>query len=409
MMTSRFTGALLVSVLVLGSLGLGGCTTSREAHAATEIDSRLVGAGLGFGLSLHRQVAGDDPGENIFISPASVAMALHMTLNGAAGTTRDAMINTLELEDMTGEEINRANADLLTLFTAAIPGVDLALANSLWARQGVGFRSEFLAANEEYYRATVQELDFDDPSTLDTINSWVKDKTRGLIDEIIEEIEDDAVLFLINALYFKGDWAHPFDPDHTRDQVFYAGDGTEGLHPMMVMSQELRYLEHGEFQAVRLPYGDGRMSMYVFLPVPGAGLGTFYDILTPQSWAGWMSEFQKTQVDLSLPRFRMEFEIDLAEALKALGMDVAFRVTDANFENMRPIPPNLFIGSVNHRTVVDVTEEGTEAAAATSVEIKIESAPLLDQVTMVVDRPFFFAIQDDLTGALLFTGSVVSP
>lgn len=395
-------------VLLVVLMGAGGCSLKQgEVHAATDIDARFVRAGLEFGLSLHRKASEQVPGENVFLSPASVTMALHMTLVGAAGDTRQAMIDVLGLGDMTADEVNRANADLLTLFTAQIPGIEVAMANSLWARAGVDFKPDFLDANRQYYRATVEGLDFDRPDAPDIINAWVSRETRGMIDEIIESIDADAVLFLINALYFKGTWSQQFDPDRTADKTFYAKDGSEIRVPMMSMSAELGYREGELFQAVRLPYGKGRMSMYVFLPAPESSLDQFLEMLDAEAWTAWMDEFVGRQVDLELPRFSLEFKQDLAEVLKAMGMEIAFMRCSADFSGMRPIPPNLFIGSVNHRSAVHVTEEGTEAAAATAVEINIES--VMESTSMVVNRPFFFAIRDDLTGALLFTGSVVAP
>ena len=400
---------VVVALLLVSLVGtvVGGCARQEQVHAAEELDSRLINAVLDFGLALHRQVIQGDPGENVFLSPASVAMALHMTLNGAEGSTKDAMMETLRLQDMTVEELNKANSDLLTFFTAAIPGADISMANSLWAREGVSFNDHFLEVNREFYRSRVEQLDFDSPDAPAVINSWVEEETRGLIEEIIEEIEEDAVLFLINALYFKGSWTHPFDPERTREGDFYAGPETVGV-PMMNMEESLGYLEEPRFQAVRLPYGQGRMSMYVFLPGEDLGLEGFLKDLTPDRWRDLMGAFGETEVNLSLPRFQVEFKAELSQALESMGMGIAFQPREANFGRMRPIPPNLFIGTVNHRAVVDVNEEGTEAAAATSVEIKVESAGP-EPTFMKVDRPFFFAIQDDLTGMVLFTGTVVSP
>lgn len=400
---------MVAVLLVLGLLGvtMGGCMRNNQVHAAQELDSQLMDAVMDFGLDLHRQVTLSNPGENIFLSPASVSMALHMTLNGARGSTREAMAQTLNLQDMTLDELNQANSELLTLFTATIPGVDISMANSLWARQGVAFNDGFLKANQDYYRARVEELDFDRPDAPSIINTWVKEETKGLIEEIIEEIEDDAVLFLINALYFKGSWSHPFDQELTRDAEFHSLDGVVTV-PMMQMSRELDYLQEQDIQVVRLPYGEGRMSMYVILPQEGYSLEAFVAEITPDRWTAIVDGLSQVQLDLFLPRFGVEFKTELSNDLKALGMDIAFDARQADFGNMRPIPPNLFIGGVNHRTVVEVNEEGTEAAAVTSVEIKVESAAP-EPVIMKVDRPFFFAIRDDLTGMMLFTGSVISP
>lgn len=407
----KLTGFLFL-VLLISVIG-GGCNLFevREglASPAESVDERVVQANNSLGLNLFHQLLQAEPGENIFISPSSVAMALAMTYNGAQGETSQAMAQALLLEGMSLEEINKAFADLKTILQNPDPEVLLAIANSLWAREGVAFNEDFLARTSDYFGAEVTALSFDDPEAADMINRWVKEQTRNKIAQIVEPpINPETILFLINAIYFKGEWSVPFDPQHTRDLPFYRADGTQKQHPMMFRGGNFDYLDHEQFQAISLPYGENeRVSMYIFLPAEGTTLDDFHSSLNVESWNLWMNSFEEKAGEITLPRFKFEYESSLNTALKALGMGIAFDEAAADFSGMRPIPPNLFISNVKHKTIIEVNEEGTEAAAVTSVEIGITSVPELFQMT--VDQPFFFAIVDNMTGIILFMGSVEEP
>lgn len=404
---------LLPGILVAFCFGVGGCAVAgkdlsvfRPAPAAA-LDSRLVAANTRFAGKLFGELARRDPGKNIFISPASVAMALAMTYNGADGETKQAMAKTLALQGMNEEEVNRAYAALRTILENPDPKVRLTVANSLWARKETPFNKEFLEINKKYYGAQVSALDFDDPAAPARINAWVSKKTRGKIGNLVDKIEKDDILFLINAVCFEGKWAVAFDPAKTIERPFTLGDGRQKRHPLMFQSGEFRYYRGDRFQAVSLPYGKGRISMYVFLPDPGSSLEEFYAGLNAAGWEKWRAGFSLRKGDLFLPRFKLEYEQTLNDALKALGMEVALDESRADFRKMCPVPPIVWIDEVKHKTFVEVNEEGTKAAAATSVRIK--QAVIEDKFSLVVDRPFFFAICDDQTGTILFMGSVVDP
>lgn len=405
-------GMLLLAAAALpGATGCGGAGKPDRVYAepAGHLDGRLVEGGTRFGFNLFHILLDEAPGENIFISPASVSMALAMTLNGAAGETFDAMERTLQLQGMSREEVNSAFADLKTILQNPDPRVKMAVANSLWVREGDSFHEDFLGRNRDYFDAAVAALNFDLPGSADTINGWVKDSTGGKIEEIVEgPIDPLTVLFLINAIHFKGAWSEQFDPQQTREIPFTLADGSRKQHPLMFQSGSYRYLKGERFQAVSLPYGEkGRVSMYVFLPDPGSSLPEFCRELTPENWAQWLASFGELEGEIGLPRFKFEYEASLNGALKTLGMAVAFDPAEADFGGMRPVPPNLFISEVKHKTFVEVNEEGTEAAAATSVEMRLTAMP--ERFNMIVDRPFFFAIVDDKTDSILFIGSVSEP
>lgn len=388
--------------------GEGGGGDSNRISPA-EVDGRLVSANTRFGFRVFSGlVEGGVPG-NVFISPSSVSFALTMTLNGAAGETEEAMAEALEIRDLSMEEVNEANAALVAWLEQADPRVTLAIANSLWGREGVPFYPEFLETNEAYFGAEVQSLDFADRRAPGIINEWVSRATRGKITEIVDAIPSEAILYLINAVYFKGPWKTEFDPSETRDRPFTLADGTEKPVPIMHQEGTFDYLRGDGFQAVGLPYGEGRMRMYVFLPDADSGLEAFLAELDATLWEEWMARFRPMEGDLGLPRFEVEYEEDLSALLKSLGMAIAFDQYEADFSRMLPVSSlqNAYISRVKHKTYVKVNEEGTEAAAATSVEVGITSVP--QRFTMVVDRPFFFAIRDDATGTVLFLGAIVDP
>jgi serine protease inhibitor len=401
------TVMLLCAVLIGGGCSLFG--SDGLAAPVEELDEQLVDANNGFGLKMFNELAGAEPGKNIFISPASIITALAMTYNGADGETREAMEKTLMFEGMSMEEVNEAFADLLTILQNPDPKVELAVANSLWAREGIAFNEDFLKRNEDYFGAEVAELDFDDAGAADTINAWVKEKTRNKIDGIIDPpINPETVLFLINAIYFKGEWSEPFDPDMTGNRDFNLPDGSVKEIPVMIKNDDFRYLETDDFQAVSLPYGKNeRVSMYIFLPASDSSLEQLYGEMNLLNWKRWIASFGSMEGEVGLPRFKFEYETSLKDALAALGMGIAFDGNAADFSGMHPIPPNLFISEVKHKTFIEVNEEGTEAAAVTSVEVGMTAMP--ETFSMIIDRPFFFAIADDMTGTILFMGSVLNP
>ncbi len=372
------------------------------------VDSQFVDANTKFGFKLFKEILKQDSKKNVFVSPTSVAIALSMTYNGADGETQQAMAKALELQGMSLQDINQANDTLKATLENADPAVQLSIANSLWAKQGVAFKPDFMQRNQQFYGAKVTELDFGKPDAPKIINNWVKENTRGKIDQIVQQIQTDDVLFLINAIYFKGKWTKEFDKSQTTERPFYLSDGTQKQHPMMSQSGRYRYYENDSFQAVTLPYGTERLSLYVFLPRKNTTLDAFQQQLAVENWQQWMNQFQMRRGSIQLPSFKFEYEIQLNTALKSLGMEAAFDGSRANFSNMTSA--SVKIDEVKHKTFVEVNEEGTEAAAATSVRATLTSARMPEEpFQMVVDRPFFCAIRDNQTGTVLFMGSIREP
>lgn len=370
------------------------------------IDDSVVTANTQFGFNLFDEIRKTEQDKNIFISPLSVSLALAMTLNGAAGETEQAMTNTLQLQGLDSEAINGGYAGLRQTLLTSDPKVTLTIANSLWARQGIPFHQSFLQRNTHFFEAKISTLNFNDPSTPETINQWVDTNTNGKIQKIVgDTIDPDTVLFLINAIYFKGAWQREFDLSRTQDDSFYLANGDVKQVPMMRQQRRYPYYRGENFQAISLAYGDGEMSMYIFLPDHESNLNSFLADLNAERWENWMSQFHGQDVSLVMPKFKLEYETGLNAPLASLGMGIAF-TEDANFSGMAPAP--LFIKDVLHKTFVKVNEEGTEAAAVTSVEVGITSVPP-PPIPFTIDRPFFFAIRDNQTKTVLFMGVVVDP
>lgn len=386
-----------------GSPAAAGAHVERPAPAPK---SSGTGICASFGVDLYRELAKEKPEANIFISPASIGFALAMTMNGAAGGTRDAMAKTLGIADSGIAAVNTADSILIRRMNDSIRAVKLSVANSLWARRDVTFKEDFLQRNKRYYGADIRTL-----TSPTAINAWVAEKTNGKIPKIVDEIDSSTILFLINAIYFKGTWTKEFDKALTREVPFHLSGGATSPRPMMMQSGTYDYFEGNGFQAVRLPYGDGRIGMYVFLPAGDSSLQRFHEGLTSEKLNTWIDHLAPRTGMVRFPRFRLEYEATLNRSLGALGMAVAFDPNRANFTGMIDVAgANAYIHEVKHKTFVEVNEEGTEAAAVTSVEMRLTSVMVEEPpFEMIVDRPFFIAIVDRATGLILFMGSIVNP
>jgi serpin B len=372
-------------------------------------DEAAIEAGTGFGFDLYAWLSEQEGGENLFVSPLSVYIAMAMTYNGADGETRAAMSEAMRLQGLDEDAVNRAYANLMDRMADIDPDVELDISNSLWAKEGFEFAWEFMDRNRGYYDAEIANLDFNDPETLETINGWVNVATNGKIESILDEIGQDDVLYLINAIYFNGAWTTEFDEELTEDMPFHLADGSEIQHPMMRRGGTYTYLDGEGFQLVRLPYGEnGRTAMYVLLPDEGESVNEIVEALDAETWAGWTDSLKSNPGTVSLPRFTMEYEVELNDALKALGMGAAFDPNMADFGRMTET--QVFISKVKHKAVVEVNEAGTEAAAVTSVGVTVTSAQIEPEpFEFTADRPFFFVIQDDETEVPLFMGTLQNP
>ena len=372
---------------------------------------QVVAANTGFGFNLLAQLSQNTPG-NVFLSPFGVTSALTMALGGAGGDTRRDMASALGLGAMTQEQITQANALLLPSLTPSDPGVELSVASALWANRGTAFSPAFQQATGLYH-AHVETLDFTYPGAADTINGWVKENTKGKIDHLVSSPDlVGATGILTNAVYFHGIWQNKFVKTATHDGPFTLEDGTTKTLPLMSQVEMFSYLDTSDFQAVSLPYKPGRLSLYVFLPKPGRNLDGFLSGLTANSWEGWLGKMQSTKVNITLPRFKVSYQAALNQPLTALGMRSAF-APGADFTPMglqSPSGQGSFLTGVAHKAILEVDEEGTVAAAATGLVFGFGGGGFAHPpVAMRVDHPFFCAIRDNVTGAVLFVGVIRDP
>lgn len=378
------------------------------------VDPNLVRANTTFGFKLLNELRKTDQEHNTLISPFSVSVALAMVRNGAVDETEQAMINALQLQALDPQSLNANYVYLQRALQAPDSQVTLSIANSLWGAIGIEFDSGFLDRNRQFLDTEISTIDFTEPDNVSTINQSVSDSTDGRISNIIEAIAPSTVVCLISGIYFKGDWQEEFDASRTVDKPFYLADGGEKQIPMMHKTDWYLYYAGEHFQAIRLPYGDGQMGMYIFLPDQSTDLNTFLAHLNAESWEGWMSQFSEAEVALVMPKFKLRYSAELHSALKQLGMGIAFDGANADFSRMRVSPVPVFISYLNHHAIVEVNEEGTEAATGTFVfldepEAVAEEAAFIPPIPFVVDRPFFFAIRDNQTETVLFMGAVVDP
>ncbi|MFP4470052.1 MAG: serpin family protein [Bacteroidales bacterium] len=368
--------------------------------------SEVIGYTNNFGIRLFQAVAQDEPDENLMISPLSAGVALTMLLNGCDGNTYSQIKELLSYDDLSTEEINGAYRSLTEQLLAADPKVQLALANAVWYRNGFVVKSPFVETMQTDFDARTESLDFSSPLALETINGWAADNTNGKINQVLDQISGDAMMFLMNALYFKGDWTWQFDPELTADGPFYLQDGTSITVPMMQGKINAKTFMGEGFAALELFYGRKNFSMVIVLP--DDGLENWLENLEPSGWTsvttGLDQESFLHEVMVTLPKFSFEYEKRLNDQLQALGMSDAFNPALADLS--RIADAQLFVSFVKQNTFIDVNEEGTEAAAVTTIGVETTS---VGEDQFDVDRPFVFAIREQTTNTLMFIGKVENP
>lgn len=401
-------GIKLIPSQVSIAISLSPLSSETVSQSEEMMSDNIVNAQTQFGFKLFEQLTQVSANENIFISPSSIILALSMLYNGADGETQQEIQKTLEYQGMSLAEVNTANQLLQQQLTQIPSGIQLAIANSLWLREGFSIEDEFLQNNQNYYDAEVAALDFNSPEAAKTMNSWVQDKTQGKIDQMIDSTNPSDIMFLMNAIYFKGDWTLKFQESRTQNKAFYLEDGTQKQHPLMSQNNNFSYLETEQFQGIALPYGEDKaLSLYVFLPKSESNMSDFLQMLTVENWEEWMTSFSQKKGNISLPKFTLEYDIELNPILQNLGMTSSFNPNQANFSKLSQ-SSDLFVSVVKHKTFLDVNEEGTEAAASTAIGIRTTSIEL-SPFQMIVNRPFFCAIRDNKTGTILFMGVIYNP
>lgn len=358
-----------------------------------------------FGLEMFRRLNTEEP-ENINISPLSVSLALAMTYNGACADTKAAMEKALKFEQYDTNDINQTFSDLIDALLNADNTITLDIAHSIWYKQGFNVLDTFKDINRNYYNAEVKELDFAQSDALDIINGWIEDNTGGKIRDMIEEIDPNHVMFLINAIYFKGIWKTEFEEKNTYEQAFYITPDKSVNTQMMHKTDTVAYQKTEIFSAIELPYGRGNFNMVILLPNEDSNLQTIIDSLTADNWSLWMNSFgNKQEVNITIPRFAIDYNKQLNDVLSDMGMKIAFEST-ADFCGINP-DADLYIDYVQHNTFIDVNEKGTEAAAATVVAMR--ECVAMPPTVFNANRPFLYAITEKETGTILFIGKTVNP
>jgi len=404
------------ALALVASFGLS-CTnqsaTPRDTKAQPPSDltageMKLVTSGETFGLQLFQKSAVAWPDRNLVVSPLSVAMALAMTYNGAAGTTREAMQQTLQLFGMTDKDVNESFGTLMGRLTQADAKITTSIANSIWFRKGFAVEEPFLQANQDYFDARVADLDFSEDGAADIINAWVSRQTHDKIPTIVEPpLDPQLMMLLINAVYFKGIWTHRFDTAATADRLFTTADSSSVSVPFMKLDANLAHARTERYEAIDLPYGSGDFSMTLILPSPGQTVNDFIASLTVDSWNQLVAGLTTGSGHVFLPQFTATCDLTLNKVLTDLGMGVAFQPSRADFSGISG-QADLYLSEVIHKTYVAVDEEGTEAAAVTGVGIRLTSIGP-NEFTITFDRPFLFAIREQNTGSLVFLGRIMNP
>ena len=371
----------------------------------------LAAADNDFGFRLLKEIAQARPEKNIFISPYSAATVLQMVANGAAGRTSSQMREALGTTNLSDAEVNAANQQIGESLNQRRTKVTLTTANAIWYRKGITVQPTFLKCNREYFDATVAPLEFSDPRAVGTINDWASKKTHGKIKHLADGLIDPQLtrLLLANAVYFHGKWNDQFNSQDTKLRPFFEDDGSQKPIPMMTKTGKLPYRRGTGYQAVRLAYEDQNIAMYLFLPDTSSNPRALQSILDDPVWQLVnQADFSAQEGTLVLPKFKLEDSVPLNQSLKALGMKTAFDRDGADFSG---IGPNLYISAVLQKTLVEVKEEGTEAAAATAISITALAGmrPPPHPFNMVVDHPFLFVIKDDRSGIILFIGLIYDP
>jgi serpin B len=399
---------LLAGLLTLAILAADTVTSAgdRPAPAGTRI---LVEGNNVFAFDLYGKLRAREG--NLFLSPLSISSSLALTYAGARGDTAAEMARVLHFSGGP-EQISPAFAALLkNLYGDEPRGYQLRIANALWGQKDSGFLPHFLHVTRECSGAGLRPVDFTrhPDATRLAINRWVEETTRGRIKDLLPSgsVTGDTRLVLTNAIYFKGAWAHPFEMDLTREKAFFLGSGRKVRTTLMHDTGDYGYLDAGTFQALELPYEGKGLSLVVLLPKQADGLADLEQSLSAANLEGWRSAMRQEKVIVGLPRFKVTAEFKLNEALSELGMPLAFG-TEADFSGMNGRRDLLLSGAV-HKAFVEVSEEGTEAAGASGVNVELIALSPRAKPRFIADHPFVFLVRDNRSGSILFLGRLVNP
>ncbi len=366
----------------------------------------LINSSNSFAFDLFKKINGSSgQGANIIISPLSISIALSMTLNGANGATRDSMLKALRLEGITPESVNNAYKELTKALLSVDKRVLISIANSVWTENDFVVKQAFIDILKNYYNAESGSFDINDATAPDKINSWIEEKTNNLIKKMISKLDDNTVMLLVNAIYFKGKWKLEFDASKTTDMPFHRSDGISASVPMMKQTDNFRAYRGEGFTLAELPYGQGNYVMDVIIADDGKNVDELISRLDDAGFNSWISKLSDQKVDISFPRFKYSFKKELRDVLTDMGMGIAF-TDQADLSNISDTY-DLLISFVTHQAYIETNEEGTEAAAATVVGVGVTSYP--QYLILNLNHPFVYIIREITTNSVVFMGKVEDP
>lgn len=408
------TGNLLTSLFLIVIIITGPSCKRTEDNlpvqpvpiALSVSQTGLINSSNSFAFDLFKKVnTSSGQEDNIIISPLSVSIALSMTLNGAEGATRDSMLKALRLEGITPESVNNAYKELTKALLSVDKRVLISIANSVWTENDFVVKQTFIDILKNYYGAESGSFDIHDASAPDRINSWIEEKTNNLIKKMISKLDDNTVMLLVNAIYFKGKWRLEFDASKTADMPFYRLDGTSTSVAMMKQTDNFRAYRGEGFTLAELPYGQGNYAMDVIIADEGKGIDELISGLDDAGFNTWISKLSDQKVDISFPRFKYSFRKELKDLLTDMGMGIAF--TDQADLSGISDTYDLLISFVTHQAYIETNEEGTEAAAATVVGVGVTSYP--QNLILNLNHPFFYIIRETTTNSVVFMGKIEDP
>ncbi|WP_320130207.1 serpin family protein [uncultured Sphaerochaeta sp.] len=409
---------LLLCFLSVGSLLLGNGYKATENPKVSSITERPMQISESYFKDSVNQfsdslfLSSSKKTGNIMVSPISVFLALGMTANGAEGQTKETMLKVLTNSEYPLQALNEKSKSYLDSIEALDNSITLNIANSLWLQKNLKVGKQFLQSNKDFFRASVESLDFSKAQSVDIINNWVNDSTKGAIDSILDSLDPGAVMYLINAIYFKADWSTPFERSSTYDETFFAQKG-EIKTPFMYRNGTFLYSKVADSQAVVLPYENERFAFFALLPDSPFSVRQWLERQSDSPLSAlldsMMRESAHKQIALSIPKFEARYKDSLSGALKGMGMSIAFNSQLADFSLMTENKTkDIVLDEILHKTFIRVDEKGSEAAAVTAVMMRATCMPIIS-MPLIFDRPFLYGIMDVKEGIPLFLGIMDNP
>jgi serine protease inhibitor len=411
---------LVISSICICSSVLIGCNNKAKADIVKKVNSEqkriaaqkpnenssIIAGNNKLSYDVMKKIIEDREKENVLISPLSLSTILALTENGALGETKEEMLKLMGLDNMNDEEINKEYNNLIQYYNNSSED-SIKIANSMWLRYGADCKEGFINTASSYYGADINELDFTKEKAVDVINDWTYKNTNGKIKKALERIDEDTFMVLINSLYFKDNWSEQFNERATKPEKFTLSDEKEIKVPMMKDEREVPYLADENFTAIKLYYDNTDTSMYILLPIKNIDIDTFIQSMDSDKMEKHIEKFKYTDANIQIPKFQFEYEKELVDILKSLGMKAAFNGAEADFTN---INSEMYIDLIKQKCFIAVDENGTEAAAITVEADK--TSDVMEEVKpidFIVNRPFMFIIRDEKLGTTLFMGKVGNP